>query len=285
MPLPRQQQALDAGSAITSAISTVIEIATMPTSTSGRLPQSLPCQISAPRPDCAATSSADSTQDHEMASVIFRPAMMPGRAAGRITCHITAASAGAKIARGADQQRIDPLHGSERVEQHVDPGAEKHDRHLLLLADAEPEDGEGNPGDRRQRPQQRDERIDDGLGGPPHRHHHAERDGDQTGEHEAGEDALPRKSAPISTVRRWRSAPGPGRRSGPAMEGRSARSRRWWWRDARQAGSGHRCQTDGRRSHTSPPPLAGGGWGEGAAGIGDAPSPDPLRQGEGETLC
>jgi len=41
------------------------------TSTNGKLPQSLPCQMSAPRPLCAATISADSTQDQEIARVIF----------------------------------------------------------------------------------------------------------------------------------------------------------------------------------------------------------------------
>ncbi len=64
----------------------------MPTSTSGRLPQSLACQINAPSPFCAAIISAVSTQDQEIASVTFSPLMMPGSAPGRITSRITAIS-------------------------------------------------------------------------------------------------------------------------------------------------------------------------------------------------
>ena len=35
-------------------------------------------------------------------------------------------------------------------------------------------------------------------------------------------------------------------------------------------------------SHRPPPPLAGGGWGEGACDRPSSPPPNPLPQGEGE---
>ena len=49
-------------------------------------------------------------------------------------------------------------------------------------------------------------------------------------------------------------------------------------RGERRCGERRRCE------EMSPPPLAGGGWGEGAMGATRPPPPNPLPQGEGETF-
>lgn len=69
-----------------------MEMQTIPTSTSARLPQSFPYQMIAPSPVCAATISAEMTQDQEIARVTLRPERMPGSAPGRITSRMIAKS-------------------------------------------------------------------------------------------------------------------------------------------------------------------------------------------------
>ena len=146
----------------------------------------------APRPVCAATISAESTHDQAMASVTLRPARMPGSAPGQNDLAHDREVVGAKVARGPDQQRIDLFGALERGEQDVEPRAHEDDCDLLRLADAEPQHGQRNPGDRGQRPQQRHERIDNGFRRPPHAHQDAERDGDQSCQREPRKHTLRR---------------------------------------------------------------------------------------------
>ena len=124
------------------------------------------------------------------------------------------------------------------------------------------------------------------FGGPPHRHHHTERDGDETGEHEAGEDAF-----------RGDQHRSPQIAGGDQVLGLRDDLGRRWQEDRRdRAGGGgdvpreqeggDRRQTDGRSLTTPlPSPCGRGDGGRGRARYRHRPlPPTPAREGRGR-LC
>ncbi len=131
----------------------------------------------------------------------------------------------------------------------------------------------GNPGDRGKRAQQRDERINEGFGGPPDGHHDTEWHGDEAGEGEAGEhasggdqDGLPKFAGGDEVVGLGEDLA--GRRQ---EQRRNCASGRGEVPDEQEGGDGGQAdqETTGCRWQ-SPPPLA----------LGLLRSPSP--QGEGE---
>jgi hypothetical protein len=102
--------------------------------------------------------------------------MICGIAARSTTPPQDAALARAQAARGAHQVRLHALHAGDGAEQDRKEAAEEDDELVLRVADAEPQDRERDPGERRDGAQHLDQRVDLLLDRPPPAHGDAERD-------------------------------------------------------------------------------------------------------------
>ena len=146
--------------------------------------------IMKPSPRVAATSSAATSVDQPAPSAMRRPVRIEGRALGRMTWRTTwrcvAPSERAALMRSCETPRTPDAVDSSDRRQHGDGDHQD----LRRLADAEPDDDQRQIGQRRDRPQEFQQRIEDAApdradaDGKPDRH--ADDDGrDQCGEHPA----------------------------------------------------------------------------------------------------